>query len=77
MLTVTNTGPPLSGTVDRLTEPFLRGSGRLAEQDPTRRGHGLGLTIAVGIVRAHHGDLALTANPGGGLTVQVSLPGAA
>ncbi|MFF9077721.1 sensor histidine kinase [Streptomyces sp. NPDC014872] len=77
LLTVTNTGPPLSGTVDRLTEPFLRGSGRLAEQDPTRRGHGLGLTIAAGIVRVHHGDLALTANPGGGLTVQVSLPGAA
>ncbi|WP_335937693.1 sensor histidine kinase [Streptomyces sp. PTD5-9] len=77
LLTVTNTGPPLSDTVDRLTEPFLRGSGRLAEQDRTRRGHGLGLTIAAGIVRAHHGDLTLTANPGGGLTAQVSLPGAA
>ncbi|MFB6818535.1 sensor histidine kinase [Streptomyces sp. NPDC056347] len=74
LLTVTNTGPPLSATVDRLTEPFLRGSGRLAEQDPTRRGHGLGLAIVAGIVRAHHGELALTANPGGGLTVRVSLP---
>ncbi|MFF2011076.1 sensor histidine kinase [Streptomyces sp. NPDC058195] len=74
LLTVTNTGPPLSGTVDRLTEPFLRDGGRLAEQDPTRRGHGLGLAIVAGIVRAHHGELALTANPGGGLTVRVSLP---
>ncbi|MFI5772302.1 sensor histidine kinase [Streptomyces sp. NPDC051658] len=76
LLTVTNTGPPLSGTVDRLTEPFLRGSGRLAEQDPTRRGHGLGLAIVSSIVRAHHADLNLTPNPGGGLTVRVSLPGA-
>lgn len=77
LLTVSNTGPPLSDTVDRLTEPFLRGSGRLAEQDSTRRGHGLGLAIVASIVRAHHADLSLTPNPGGGLTVRVSLPGAA
>ncbi|MFE3942864.1 sensor histidine kinase [Streptomyces sp. NPDC059118] len=77
LLTVSNTGPPLSDTVDRLTEPFLRGSGRLAEQDSTRRGHGLGLAIVASIVRAHHADLILIPNPGGGLTVRVSLPGAA
>ncbi|MFG2219301.1 sensor histidine kinase [Streptomyces sp. NPDC048685] len=76
LLTVTNTGPRLDDTVDRLTEPFLRGSGRLAEQDSTRRGHGLGLAIVASIVRAHHADLTLTANPGGGLTVRTSLPGA-
>ncbi|MFD5063574.1 sensor histidine kinase [Streptomyces sp. NPDC058394] len=74
VLTVTNTGPLLPDTVDHLTEPFLRGSGRLAEKDPTRRGHGLGLAIVAGIVRAHHGDLTLTSNPGGGLTARVSLP---
>ncbi|MGW2089142.1 sensor histidine kinase [Streptomyces sp. NPDC001880] len=76
LLTVTNTGPSVSDTVDRLTEPFLRGSGRLAEQDPTRRGHGLGLAIVSSIVRAHHAELALAPNPGGGLAVRVSLPGA-
>ncbi|MEV8207604.1 sensor histidine kinase [Streptomyces sp. NPDC079189] len=74
LLTVTNTGPLLPDTVDHLTEPFLRGSGRLAEKDPARRGHGLGLAIVAGIVRAHHGDLILTPNPGGGLTARVSLP---
>ena len=74
VLTVTNTGPLLPDTVDHLTEPFLRGSGRLAEKDPARRGHGLGLAIVAGIVRAHHGDLTLTPNPGGGLTARVSLP---
>ncbi|WP_405718317.1 sensor histidine kinase [Streptomyces sp. NBC_00046] len=75
LLTVTNTGPPPADSVDRLTEPFLRGSGRLAEQDSTRRGHGLGLAIVASIVRAHHAELALTPNPGGGLTVRASLPG--
>ncbi|WP_246040896.1 sensor histidine kinase [Streptomyces cadmiisoli] len=74
VLTVSNTGPLLPDTVDHLTEPFLRGSGRLAEKDPVRRGHGLGLAIVAGIVRAHHGDLLLTPDPGGGLTVRVSLP---
>ncbi|MGW1651178.1 sensor histidine kinase [Streptomyces atratus] len=74
VLTVTNTGPLLPDTVDHLTEPFLRGSGRMAEKDPARRGHGLGLAIVAGVVRAHHGDLTLTPNPGGGLTARVSLP---
>ncbi|MCX5312939.1 HAMP domain-containing sensor histidine kinase [Streptomyces sp. NBC_00154] len=74
VLTVTNTGPLLPDTVDHLTEPFLRGSGRLAEKDPARRGHGLGLALVAGIVRAHHGDLTLTPNPDGGLTARVSLP---
>ncbi|MEU0831830.1 ATP-binding protein [Streptomyces sp. NPDC005969] len=46
----------------------------MAEKDPARRGHGLGLAIVAGIVRAHHGDLTLTPNPGGGLTARVSLP---
>ncbi|MFE9863804.1 sensor histidine kinase [Streptomyces sp. NPDC005506] len=75
VLSVTNTGPLLPDRVDHLTEPFLRGSGRLAEKDPARRGHGLGLAIVAGIVRAHRGDLTLAPNPGGGLTAHVSLPG--
>ncbi|MFJ2583800.1 sensor histidine kinase [Streptomyces sp. NPDC087538] len=75
LLTVANAGPLVSGTVDRLTEPFLRGGGRLAGPDPARRGHGLGLAIVASIVRAHHADLALTPNPEGGLTVRVSLQG--
>ncbi|HET6859286.1 MAG TPA: HAMP domain-containing sensor histidine kinase [Streptomyces sp.] len=74
VLTVTNTGPLLPDTVGDLTEPFLRGKGRLADKDPAARGHGLGLTIVAGIVDVHRGDLALAPNPGGGLTVRVSLP---
>ncbi|MFG2113337.1 sensor histidine kinase [Streptomyces sp. NPDC048718] len=78
LLTVTNTGPRLpaadAAAVDRLTEPFLRGGGRVTDKDPARRGHGLGLAIVAGIVRAHRGELTLAPNPGGGLTVRVSLP---
>lgn len=75
LLTVTNTGPLLPDTVDHLTEPFLRGNARLVGKDPARRGHGLGLAIVAGIVRAHHGELTLTPHPAGGLTVRVSLRG--
>ncbi|RAY12547.1 sensor histidine kinase [Actinomadura craniellae] len=74
LLTVSNSGPPLTGAVDALTEPFLRGRGRTAEAGPGRRGHGLGLAIVASITDVHGGDLRLDPNPGGGLTVRVSLP---
>ena len=65
-VTVSNTGPVVAD-VDTLTEPFVRGAGRVA-----RGGHGLGLALVRNIVRAHHGDLTLTANPAGGLTVRAT-----
>ncbi|MGV9266862.1 sensor histidine kinase [Kitasatospora sp. NPDC003701] len=75
-LTVTNTGPLLTpGTVATLTEPFLRARGRTASTDPTRRGHGLGLTIVTAVTTAHHGELRLSPGPDGGLTVTLDLPG--
>ena len=37
-------------------------------------GLGLGLTLARGIVEAHGGKIWATATPGGGLTVQFTLP---
>ncbi|WP_347119934.1 ATP-binding protein [Streptomyces sp. 21So2-11] len=73
MLTVSNTGTLLPDTVGDLTEPFLRGKGRVADKNPA--GHGLGLAIVASIVSVHHGDLTLTPNPGGGLTVRASMPG--
>jgi two-component system sensor histidine kinase VanS len=47
----------------------------MADTDPSRRGHGLGLPIVASIVGVHGGDLRLTPNPGGGLISHVSLPG--
>ena len=65
-LEVGNTGPMVAD-VDTLTEPFVRGAGRVA-----RGGHGLGLALVRSIVDAHHGDMSTTANPEGGLTVRVT-----
>ncbi|MGQ4450287.1 ATP-binding protein, partial [Streptomyces griseus] len=37
-------------------------------------GAGLGLSIVASVARAHGGDAAASANPGGGLTARVVLP---
>ena len=42
--------------------------------DNSSSGLGLGLTLARGIVEAHSGKMWATATPGGGLTVQFTLP---
>ncbi|MDR0432991.1 MAG: sensor histidine kinase [Bifidobacteriaceae bacterium] len=67
-----NTGERLSPElVDRLTEPFQRGTARI-RTDQT--GVGLGLAIVKSIVRAHGGTLSLIAPDAGGLRVEVQLP---
>jgi two-component system, OmpR family, sensor histidine kinase VanS len=74
-LTVANTGSALSrATVDTLTEPFVRASGRVRRGPGD--GEGLGLAIALSIVRAHGGRLDLAPLAGGGLRVRVLLPAA-
>jgi two-component system sensor histidine kinase VanS len=71
VLTVENTGEQLTPElVFTLVEPFQRGT-------RIRTGHagvGLGLAIVNSIVQAHHGALALTPRPAGGLRVAVELP---
>lgn len=72
VLRVANSGPVIyPGEVEPMFEPFRRGGG-----DRTKAGghHGLGLSIARAIVRAHHGDISAAPQPGGGLVVTVSLP---
>lgn len=67
-LIVSNTGAVLGpAQVQTLTEPFAKAGGRHVS------GHGLGLALVAGIVETHHGTLALTPNPTGGLTVTVTL----
>lgn len=71
-LTVENGGPPLDpAIVGTLTEPFVRGAGRTRAAGD---GSGLGLAIVASIVRAHRGDLSVTAPAEGGLHVRVTLP---
>ncbi|WP_375481567.1 sensor histidine kinase [uncultured Jatrophihabitans sp.] len=74
VLTVVNSGPVVpADRVASLFEPFHRMSGERLDHGG---GVGLGLTIARSIVAAHDGAVDARANPEGGLTVDVRLPGA-
>lgn len=54
----------------RAFEPFVR---LTAVSGEAKSGHGLGLTLARGIARAHGGDVRLENRPGGGLCAVLSL----
>jgi len=72
LLRVENTGAALpDSVVETLTEPFVRGQGRVAG---SVKGHGLGLTLARSVTEAHHGHLTLAARDGGGLIVDIRFP---
>ncbi|MEV4510734.1 HAMP domain-containing sensor histidine kinase [Dactylosporangium sp. NPDC049525] len=72
---VSNSGPVVAPyDVPALFEPFRRlGADRLV----TAKGSGLGLSIVRSIARAHGGEVVAIPHEGGGLTVTVTLPGAA
>jgi signal transduction histidine kinase len=69
---VRNTGPIVPpAELAGLFEPFRRlGQDRLYH----REGAGLGLSIVASIVQAHGGRILASANPAGGLTIQIHLP---
>jgi signal transduction histidine kinase len=70
-LRVRNSGPHMSpDVVPTLFEPFRRAAGRVNSVGGT----GLGLSIVATIAQAHGGEVTVTANPDGGLTVEVTLP---
>jgi signal transduction histidine kinase len=56
--------------IDRLFQPFQRAGGRAGDGD----GHGLGLAIVAAIADAHGAALTTSAQPQGGLRIQVSFP---
>ncbi len=72
VLSVTNTGPVVDADeLERVFEPFARlGSGRAAQTD----GHGLGLSIVRAIASAHGAGVTATAQPQGGLALEVTFP---
>jgi signal transduction histidine kinase len=72
VLRVANSGPVIyPDEVEPMFEPFHRGGG---DRTKTDGHHGLGLSIARAIVRAHDGDITAAPQPGGGLVVTVRLP---
>jgi signal transduction histidine kinase len=73
VLVVGNTGFEVEpGDVPGLFEPFRRGGWERTGS----RGSGLGLSIVRAVCDAHGGTVSAVAQPGGGLEVTVSLPGA-
>jgi two-component system, OmpR family, sensor histidine kinase BaeS len=73
-LLVTDTGVGIEpGDLPHVTERFFRGQ----HSRGMAAGSGLGLTIVAELVKAHHGQLAISSEPGQGTQVTVSLPQAA
>ncbi|GAB3618254.1 HAMP domain-containing sensor histidine kinase [Okibacterium endophyticum] len=60
-------------SAERLTEPFLRGDGRVTVRG-RERGYGLGLALVSRIAEVHRGTLRIAPRAGGGLIVEVDLP---
>ncbi len=73
-LIVVNSGAHLGvDELERITEPFYRGAGRVRVPGQVR-GNGLGLALACNIARAHGTELVVRANPDGGLILEMELP---
>jgi signal transduction histidine kinase len=72
MVEIEDDGPGLpEAERDRVFEPFYR---RESSRSRETGGIGLGLAVVRSIARAHGGDTALDAAPGGGLIARVKLP---
>jgi len=70
VLSVANSGTVIpAAEVERLFQPFQRFGPR-----PSRRGHGLGLSIVKAIASAHTATISAAPRPGGGLTIDVVFP---
>ena len=66
VFTVTDTGPQVEESVlERVFDPFF---------STKPNGMGIGLSISKSIVEGHRGRIWPTRNPGGGLTMHVSIP---
>ena len=72
LVTITDQGPGIpEAELERVFDPFYR----LEESRSLETGgHGLGLSIAQSIVRAHGGNITLSNHPEGGLVASIRLP---
>lgn len=58
--------------LEHVFDPFWTSRDR--EEDPERRGTGLGLSVSYGLVEAHGGSLEVSSEPGRGTTFTVRIP---
>ncbi|MGW4403759.1 sensor histidine kinase [Nonomuraea sp. NPDC004702] len=73
VLRICNTGREIAPEeAQTLLEPFVHGQGTRVRTDG--QGLGLGLSIVRAITHAHHGHIAITVRPGGGLDITIELP---
>lgn len=71
VITVVDSGPGIPPDhLPHIFERFYQVPGQAGEG----RGNGLGLSIAKGLVEAHHGKISIASQPGKGTSVQVLLP---
>lgn len=71
ILQIRDFGPGIpADKIDRAFEPYTR----LSPHKSLQPGHGLGLSIARNIARAHGGEVMLSNHPDGGLVVRLLLP---
>jgi signal transduction histidine kinase len=71
ILQIRDFGPGIpADKIDRAFEPYTR----LSPHKSLKPGHGLGLSIARNIARAHGGEVMLSNHPDGGLVVRLLLP---
>ncbi len=71
-ITIDDNGPGIPAEQrDQVFRPFYRTD---RSRNPATGGTGLGLTIALDVVRNHGGELTLEDAPGGGLRARIALP---
>lgn len=69
LLKIEDDGPGISSAQrDKVFEPFHRGD---AKKDPSKKGHGLGLSIVRACVEAERGEITLKESQWGGLLAEV------
>jgi signal transduction histidine kinase len=77
ILEITDHGPGVPDALkERMFEPFERLDASRREARTTGNGVGLGLAVVKGFLDTMGGSVAAADTPGGGLTIQVSLPAA-
>lgn len=74
-ITVENTGASYAPDVAaQLSEPLVRGSGRVSQGNRETRGYGLGLALVSRIAKVHHGVLTIDPRHGGGPVITITFP---